>query len=121
MPSNNTVTDRTDLTPDFDGAPTVVEQADGSLLATPAAVRGGTITSTLQWLRCDAAGQDCQEVAGATGSTYAPTIADRGFTTLVRQRATNAAGAAEATSSPLWSIPATVLTAARAARCRTLR
>ncbi len=72
VPSNNTVTDRTDLTPDFDGRPTVVEQADGTLVATPATVRGGGVTSTLQWLRCDAAGSQCQALQGRPARATRP-------------------------------------------------
>ena len=56
----------------------------------------GTPTYTYQWQRCDAAGNDCQDIAGATSSTYTPTAADVGGTVRVVVTATNAAGATPA-------------------------
>jgi hypothetical protein len=51
---------------------------------------GGPEQYTYQWKRCDAAGANCADVAGATAATYAVTPADAGFTLGVRVQATNA-------------------------------
>ena len=57
-----------------------------------------------QWRRCDAAGANCVDIAGATGSTYDLTAADVGSTIRVVVTATNAGGsdsASSAASSPV--------------------
>jgi Subtilase family len=54
-----------------------------------------------QWLRCDAAGSNCQQLFGATGQTYVPLAGDVGHTLRVQETATNAAGS----SSPEGSGP----------------
>jgi hypothetical protein len=61
---------------------------------------GGTQTFAYQWLRCDAAGQGCAGISGATGSTYKPVLADAGNTLAVRVTATNAVGSGTAVSAP---------------------
>jgi hypothetical protein len=45
-----------------------------------------------QWLRCDSAGANCAEIAGATASTYTPSDADVGRTLSVRETATDGQG-----------------------------
>ena len=40
--------------------------------------RHGHATYAYQWQRCDAAGNNCQDIPGATGSTYTPSAADVG-------------------------------------------
>ena len=59
----------------------------------------GTPTYTYQWQRCDAAGNNCQDIPGATHSTYTPTAADVGGTVRVVVTATNAAGATSSVSA----------------------
>ncbi|MBJ7470736.1 MAG: hypothetical protein JHD16_05515, partial [Solirubrobacteraceae bacterium] len=108
-PADNAATDLTDLTPEFDDEPTVALSPGGVATVSPAAARGGGTVSTLQWLRCDAAGDDCTELVGETGSTYTVAPEDRGGTLRVRQVATNAAGSADQLSAPYASLPATVL------------
>ena len=49
----------------------------------------GTLTYTYQWQRCDANGDNCQNIAGATGSHYTPTADDVGETVRVVVTATN--------------------------------
>jgi hypothetical protein len=61
----------------------------------------GTPTYTYQWQRCDAAGNSCQDIPGATNSTYTPTAADVGGTVRVVVTATNAAGATSSVSAPI--------------------
>ncbi len=67
--------------------------ANGTWTGTP------TITYAYQWRRCNAAGNACADVAGATGSTYPQTSADVGSTIRVVVTATNAAGSVAATSA----------------------
>ena len=52
-----------------------------------------------QWRRCDAAGANCVDIAGATGSTYDLTAADVGSTIRVIVTATNAGGSDSASSA----------------------
>ena len=51
-----------------------------------------------QWLRCDANGANCVDVADATSKVYGVRSADREKTLRVSVRATNPAGSAESTS-----------------------
>jgi hypothetical protein len=51
------------------------------------------------WLRCDSAGANCLDIAGAEGQTYALTTADVGATLVVLETATNAGGSGTAFSS----------------------
>jgi hypothetical protein len=51
---------------------------------------GGPETFTYQWKRCDAAGANCADIAGATTASYVVSAADAGFTVGVRVQATNA-------------------------------
>jgi hypothetical protein len=66
----------------------------------------GTPTYTYQWQRCDAAGNNCQDIPGATHSTYTPTAADVGGTVRVVVTATNAAGATSSVSAPIAVVAA---------------
>jgi hypothetical protein len=56
-----------------------------------------------QWQRCDAAGANCADIAGATGQTYGANSSDVGFTLRVRVTAANA------------SVPTTSATSAQTA------
>ncbi len=58
------------------------------------------ITLTRQWLRCDAAGQNCQAIPGATASSYLPAVADYTHTLRLAVTAHNRLGARTATSAP---------------------
>ena len=85
------------------GAPAGGVAHDGETLsADPGTWNGtGTLTYAYQWQRCDASGDHCQNIAGATGSHYTPTAADVGNTVRVVVTATNEAG----TSTPTASTP----------------
>ncbi len=76
---------------------------DGEALsADPGTWNGtGTLSYGYQWQRCDADGNNCQNIAGATGSHYTPSGADVGGTVRVVVTATNDAG----TSTPTASAP----------------
>jgi FG-GAP repeat len=52
-----------------------------------------------QWQRCDASGNNCTPIAGATSQTYTLTAADVGSTIRVQETASNAAGAGTPVSS----------------------
>ena len=73
---------------------------NGSWSGTPA------ITYSRQWQRCDAAGADCADVEGATGTSYAVTGSDVGSRLRVRVTATNAAGATTAAASTVAAVVA---------------
>jgi hypothetical protein len=55
---------------------------------------------TYRWLRCDAAGNNCTNIAGATSASYRLAQADVGRTVLSRVTARNADGSATANSRP---------------------
>lgn len=57
------------------------------------------ISFAFQWLRCDASGNNCLDLAGQTGETYAVQGADLDRTLRVRVRATNNQGVRSATSA----------------------
>ena len=59
-----------------------------------------TPTLSLQWSLCGAGGGSCQDIAGATSSTYTPAPADQDRTLRVEVRATNPVGSASARSAP---------------------
>jgi hypothetical protein len=85
------------------GAPAGGVAHDGEALsADPGSWNGtGTLTYAYQWQRCDATGDNCLNIAGATASQYTPTAADVGSTVRVVVTATNEAG----TSTPSTSVP----------------
>jgi len=67
---------------------------DGEVLTSDPATFTGTepMTITLQWLRCDANGDNCQAIDGATNATHSVSGDDVGSTLRLRSTATNAAG-----------------------------
>ena len=85
------------------GAPAGGVAHDGETLsADPGTWNGtGTLTYAYQWQRCDANGDNCQNIPGATASHYTPSAADVGGTVRVVVTATNEAG----TSTPTASAP----------------
>lgn len=58
-----------------------------------------TPTFAYQWQRCDAAGNGCASISGATAQTYKVQSADQGKTLRVVVTATNPSGSAAATSA----------------------
>jgi hypothetical protein len=57
------------------------------------------ITYAFQWQRCDTAGANCADIAGATGQSYTLGVADVAHTMRVRVTASNARGSHSATSN----------------------
>jgi hypothetical protein len=95
------VTLRATVAPTNGTPPTITGTArtGSTLTATPGSWNGSVpITIRYQWLICGAAGEICQEVAGATNQTYGLRNEDLGNTARVRVTATNADGANSATS-----------------------
>ena len=97
--------------------PTSVVQAQAPQNTTAPAISGtatdgqtltashGTWTGTspsyaYQWRRCDAQGSSCQDIGGATSSTYGLGASDVGTTVRVVVTASNSAGSAQAASDP---------------------
>jgi hypothetical protein len=72
----------------------------GSTLTASAGAWTGTPAPALafQWQRCDAAGNGCTALAGATSQTYAIQAADEGATLRIQVTASNIAGSASADS-----------------------
>ncbi len=60
----------------------------------------GEIQTELQWLRCDASGGDCTEIAGAHRNTYDSSNDDLGRTLRVRVTGTSSEGSTSVESQP---------------------
>jgi hypothetical protein len=78
------------------------------LTANIGAFRGDApIATTFHWYRCDAVGEACHAIAGATKVTYNPSVDDVGFTLRLFVFASNAYGTLLAKSDPTDAIAAT--------------
>ena len=91
-------------------APTIAgTPEDGeTLTAEPGTWSGtGPITFGYQWRRCDGAGANCADIAGASAQTYTAGAADVGATLRVEVTASNDGGSADATSGPTAAVAAT--------------
>ena len=87
-------------------APTVTGTArDGQTLTLATGTWSGTapILFSRQWERCNGV---CQDIANATGATYALTPADVGSTIVARVTASNGGGSASAESAPTSTVVA---------------
>jgi Ca2+-binding RTX toxin-like protein len=84
----------------------------GNTVDTPLSLTAGTwdgstpITFTYSWRRCNPVGDPptCVEIAGATKSTYTPTVADIGFSIRVWITGTNLAGSDVAITNHTYPI-----------------
>lgn len=74
---------------------------EGSTLIAGTGGWSGTppFTYTYQWSHCDASGNNCSPIAGATGSNYVLTGTDVGTTLYVTVTTSNSAGVASASSA----------------------
>jgi hypothetical protein len=89
------------LLPSNSGLPSIAGAlVDGSLLSAAKGSWSGSepVSYGYQWLLCNATGEGCKEVSGATGSTLGLLTAMIGSTARVVVTATNAAGSVSATS-----------------------
>ena len=82
-------------------APTISGEARAgkTLTATDGQWQRDPAALTRAWLRCDAGGEQCQAIPGATAATYALADADAGTRLRIRVTATNAGGTEHATSA----------------------
>ena len=89
------------LPPTNSAPPTISGTArDGESLSSTTGTWSGLGNSySRQWRRCDAAGNGCVNISGATQQSYVLTSEDVGQTIRVRVTASNALGSDEATSS----------------------
>jgi hypothetical protein len=93
--------------PSNTGAPSVGgTPQDGKVLTANPGDWNGTnpIDYDYQWQRCDAAGNNCVNIPGATGSTYTPGAGDVGGTIRVIVTASNDAGSSSPVTSPASGI-----------------
>jgi hypothetical protein len=106
--STTVASDPTTIVPAANGAP--VNTSRPSISGTPAvgnrleASRGSwngedPMTFGFRWIRCDAQGNSCGDISGATDNTYVVQSADLGRTLRVRVTARNDAGTRSATSA----------------------
>ena len=88
--------------PYLDGEPQITgdPRVGGVLTVSPPANIGGNGVATIQWERCDAAGNTCADIAGANGSTYSPGRSSQGVRVRVRYGVKNALGEDSAESQP---------------------
>ncbi|HUH80849.1 MAG TPA: hypothetical protein VLZ06_05935, partial [Solirubrobacteraceae bacterium] len=82
------------VAPSITGTPTQGER----LTASPGTWSGGAASTTYRWEDCNTLGQSCVYIAGATASSYVLAATDVGDTVRAVVTATNAAGAASASS-----------------------
>lgn len=95
-PASSTAPQRTS-NPTISGTP----QVGQTMTATTGNWNGAQpITFAYQWQRCDANGDSCVVIPGATAKTYVPQAADVGQTLRVVVTAKNSSGSASATSVP---------------------
>ena len=82
-----------------------VTQDDQTLTTTLGGWNGtGPLDYDVQWQRCDASGNNCADIAGATAWSYVLTGADIGSTIRSEVTASNAAGSATAHSVPSGTV-----------------
>jgi hypothetical protein len=80
--------------PAISGSPTV----GASETATAGAWKGGALTYSYRWQRCDVAGAACVAIPGGTSSSYTAATADVGSTLRISVTASNRNGSASASS-----------------------
>jgi hypothetical protein len=81
--------------PTISGSPVVAQ----TLSASAGSWSGPGASYAYGWLRCDASGNGCSGISGASGASYLLAAADAGATFRVTVVATNSRGSASATSS----------------------
>lgn len=80
-------------------------QVGSTLTVTKGTWSGFTTGYAYAWKRCDAKGNSCSTIGGATSATYTLTQADVGTTLRASVTASNAAGSTTATSAQTAQIP----------------
>jgi hypothetical protein len=79
---------------------TGVAEAGQTLTATRGTWTNSPTSFSFSWSRCDASGNGCAAIAGATAKIYTPTASDVGHTLRVTVTARNSSGTGRATSAP---------------------
>jgi hypothetical protein len=85
-------------------AVTGTPQVDSTLTTSNGTWSDSSATFTYAWNRCDAAGNTCTAIGGATASTYKLVAADLGHTIRSVVTAKNSSGSTSATSAPTGSV-----------------
>src|SRR6266480_4277677 len=85
-----------------------IAQEDQTLLHVDGSWLNEPTSESDQWLRCEASGDNCQPISGATSDAYMPAMGDVGHTVRVQEIASNAAGP----SAPATSAQSAIVTAA---------
>jgi hypothetical protein len=80
-------------------------QIGSTLTASQGSWDGSPTTFAFSWSRCDASGDSCATIDGATSATYTLTDADQARTLRVAVVATNANGATQFTAAPTAAVP----------------
>jgi sugar lactone lactonase YvrE len=97
------------LTPQFSALPQLSTQQPKQGVALTAGsgqwVGEPTIAYGYQWQDCNASGQSCTNISGATSSSYIPALGDASHTLRVLVTATNPGGASPAASNPSAVVP----------------
>jgi hypothetical protein len=81
-------------------------QVGSTLTASQGTWNGAPTGYAFGWSRCDANGDSCAKIDGATSNTYKLTQADAGATLRISLVATNAVGSTQFTSAPTALVPA---------------
>ena len=93
---------------------TTAPQQGQTLTEVPGTWSGtGTITTTIQWLRCDSLGSNCANIQNATNPTYTLASADVGSTIEAQETATDGTGPTQQNSAPtlvVIPLPPTLVT-----------
>ncbi len=88
--------------PTNEAPPTIggTAEAGETLSASPGTWTGSPTSYAYQWEDCNSAGEECDEVSGATSPSYELTASDVGHTVVVVVTASNAGGSTSVASSP---------------------
>jgi hypothetical protein len=81
-------------------------QVAATLTASQGTWSGSPTSYAFAWSRCDANGDSCAKIDGATSNTYTLTQADAGATLRISLVATNGAGSTQFTTGPTALVPA---------------
>jgi hypothetical protein len=85
-------------------------QVGSTLTASQGTWTGNPTSVAYAWLRCDADGNSCATIGGATSNTYVLTQADAGSTLRLSVTATNAAGSTTFVSKQTDAVPTAAAT-----------
>jgi hypothetical protein len=80
-------------------------QVGSTLTASEGTWSGNPTSFAFKWLRCDASGDSCATIDGATGNTYKLALGDAGATLRIAVVASNGAGSTQITSAQTAAVP----------------